>query len=617
MKKYILIPLVVAAAGILGACSDELELPVDGRIEYDAIWSDRNRTMGYLNTCYNYCPGADINTTSYTDDAQSVDDYNASSSPTKWYSGTVSATSWIQAADLANDVWATRFQGIRYCNVFISEMPSATAYTKPGEKEGWIAQAKTIRALIYLNLIKKFGPVPLFTEPLALDHNYAGDSRTPVWKIVQQIIQDTDDALAAPGNDLTSTSNGFTWAITSENAHMMHRALAYMIRSEAILFAVSPLNANEEGNPYTWEDAAKYTKEALDQCLAHDYELYKRLPLDKTETQNEYSYYFLTEYDYNRSLDKETIYQQGTGQVSVWNNYGLPMNNRMTSAGFCPTQELVDCYESVETNSDGVITASYPVLNLENPYRDENHLRPNYNTDNLIYDEDDPYANRDPRFYASIYYNGAIRHLDEPDGDVVETFEGGNCEIKTSESQTNTRTGYYMRKYNRHTSSSESADEGYFRTFRLAELYLNFAEAANEAYGPSVSVSSDAGSAMTAAEAVNTVRARVGMPAITPGDADSFRYRIRNERRVEFAFEALRFFDVRRWMILDETDRVVTGMKPVLQADDSYSYERYVVSNRNSYEDKYLRLPLPYTEVVKMYKHTGVDWQNPGWEGAE
>ena len=197
----------------------------------------------------------------------------------------------------------------------------------------------------------------------------------------------------------------------------------------------------------------------------------------------------------------------------------------------------------------------------------------------------------------------------------METFEGGNCEIKTSESQTNTRTGYYMRKYNRHTSSSESADEGYFRMFRLAELYLNYAEAANEAVGPNTSVGT--GSAMTAVDAVNAVRARVGMPAVSAQDAKSFRYRIRNERRVEFAFEALRFYDVRRWKELDKTDRVVTGMRPVAQADNSYTYERYVVSQRNSYDDKFLRLPLPYNEVVKMYKHTGVDWQNPGWEGAE
>ena len=614
MKKHIFIPLVVAAAGIFGACSDELDLPVDGRIPYDVIWTDRNKTMGYLNRCYDFCPGAEINMNVFTDDVQSVDDYNASAGPTKWYAGTVSANDWKPGSGL-DHVWANRFEGIRLCNVFLSEIPGATAYTKPGEKEGWIAQAKTIRALCYLDLIKRYGPVPLLTEPLPLDHPFSGDSRSPVWKIVQQIIKDTDEAFTAPGNDLTSTSNGFTWAITSQNAHIMHRALAYMIRSEAILYAVSPLYADEEGNPYTWEDAAKYTKEALDQCLAHDYSLYKRLPLDKTETQNEYSYLFLTEYDYNRTLDKETIYQQGTGRVSVWDKYGLPMNDRMTSAGFCPTQELIDCYESVVTDRNGVIQASYPVLDLENPYRDANHLRPNYNSDNLVYDENDPYADRDPRFYASIDYNGAVRHLDDPESKLVETFEGGNCEIKTSESQTNTRTGYYMRKYNRHTSSSESADEGYFRMFRLAELYLNYAEAANEAVGPNTSVGT--GSAMTAVDAVNAVRARVGMPAVSAQDAKSFRYRIRNERRVEFAFEALRFYDVRRWKELDKTDRVVTGMRPVAQADNSYTYERYVVSQRNSYDDKFLRLPLPYNEVVKMYKHTGVDWQNPGWEGAE
>ena len=89
--------------------------------------------------------------------------------------------------------------------------------------------------------------------------------------------------------------------------------------------------------------------------------------------------------------------------MNVWMYCGLPTTAGQIRAGACPSQELVDCYET---------TDGQPVLNLEQPYLDSDHLKPNYNRDNTIYNTTDPYANRDPRFYGSIYYNGALRYLD-------------------------------------------------------------------------------------------------------------------------------------------------------------------------------------------------------------
>ena len=90
------------------------------------------------------------------------------------------------------------------------------------------------------------------------------------------------------------------------------------------------------------------------------------------------------------------------------------------------------------------------------------------------------------------------------------------------------------------------------RIFRLAELYLNFAEAAYQAVGPDGQVASKVGAeALSARDAVNKIRVRAGIPALSSGmSKDSFEKRYRNERRVELAFEEHRFFDVRRWKIL-------------------------------------------------------------------
>lgn len=616
MKKYVIILFAILFTGALNSCKDALDLPDDGRISYESIWADRNRTMGYLNACYGsvgVVTNESLEYSAYTSDAQSVQDNTATSAPMRWYTGIIGANNWI-----LQNIWSSMYNGIRYCNVFINELPNATAFAQPDEKESWLAQAKCLRALYYYYLIRNYGPVVLSTEPFAFDHNFSADSRTPVWQIVQQILKDTEEALAAAGaEDVSATSIGFRWALGDNYGNMMHRALAYAIRSRAILLAVSPLHANEEGNPYTWEDAAKITKEALDQCLTHGYELFKSLPLIPTDAYNAYDNYFLTSYDWNRTKDKETIH--GSFGVSIWDAYGLPTTDKQSSAGISPSQELVDCYET----ADGcAIIKQY----------NENHLRPTF-TDEAIdsgYDDQNPYVNRDPRFYSTFYYNGALRHWD--DTETVAIYDNApeeeSCAIHETLQQY-TRTGYYIRKYNKHNSSYEKPADGQIRMIRLAELYLNFAEAANEAYGPTYVVASDVSgsTAMSAVDAVNIVRNRADMCDVRSQyttDADTFRPRIRNERRVEFAFEPIYFYDIRRWKTLTNgpteqfSETIVTGMRATKnEVDGSFKYTRFVVSERLCNQEKYLLYPLPTNEVNKMFSLTGTNWQNPGYESPE
>ncbi len=617
MKKYVIILSAILFTGALNSCKDALDLPDDGRISYESIWADRNRTMGYLNACYGQTgiitSSYGFDYASYTADAQSVQDNTATSGPMRWYSGIIGANNW-----LFTNCWSNMFNGIRYCNVFIQALPTATAFAQPEEKEGWLAQAKCLRALYYFYLIQSYGSVPLSTEPYEFDHDFSKDTKAPVWQVVQQILKDTDEALAAPGaDDISATSIGFRWALGDNYGGMMHRALAYAIRSRAILLAVSPLHANEEGNPYTWEDAAKITKEALDQCLTHNYELFNQLPLIPTDAKNAYENYFLTAYSLNRTTDKETI--EGVVGLSMWDGYGLPTTEKQSSAGMSPSQELVDCYET----ADGcAIIKEY----------NENHLRPTFTDEALAsgYDDQNPYENRDPRFYVTFYYNGALRHWD--DTETVAIYDNApediSCAIHESLQQY-TRTGYYIRKYNKHNSSYEKPADGQMRMWRLAELYLNFAEAANEAYGPTYVVSSGVANStdMSAVDAVNEVRNRAGMCDVRSQyttDPGTFRARIRNERRVEFAFEPVYFYDIRRWKTLTNgpteqfSETVVTGMRATKnEVDGTFKYSRFVVSERLCNQEKYLLFPLPTSEVNKMYGLTGVNWQNPGYESPE
>ena len=269
---------------------------------------------------------------------------------------------------------------------------------------------------------------------------------------------------------------------------------------------------------------------------------------------------------------------------------------------------------------------------------DTDHLQPIINPEATLYDEADPYANRDPRLKSTVYYNGAHVHLlDNRPQPTIYTGEGS----KYNASMTNilyTRTGYYLHKYFNITSSRTAQMDGYYRVYRLAELYLNYAEAANEA-----SLAETAPN--EAVDAVNTVRVRVGMPRLAYGmTKDEFRTRVRNERRVELAFEDHRFFDVRRWMVLAETG-TVTGMRPVgetitklafnsnndldfdrdengnfipdpengIEYRTCTGYQRYVVNHRTATTEKFLRCPVPGKEATALQSATGQKFQNPGW----
>lgn len=599
MKKYILTTIFAALACV--SCIN-LDIPSDGRISYKDIFSHYERTVNYYNNCTSYIVQIGFNydntpLASFCDECQDASDY-ADGRVSNWYNGFTTPN-----YNPVDNVWAHYFTGIRKCNTFllyINDPEVATYDFRKVEKDGWIAQVRVARAYYYLQLIKRYGGVPLVVSPYGTEYDYSGDRRASFEECADFIISECRKALST---EEVTGNFGFRWDINDNERGKITRAFAYAVMSQTALYAASPL-WNDGSGRYTWNLAAEITKEALDQCLNHGFALYRTKPA-ATVAQNAYEYYFFTRSDPSRSWDKETIYESGA-RTNVWKYAGTPITPGMEKAGACPSQELVDSYET---------TDGEPVLNLAKPYSDADHTVPNYNDRNSKYDAAKPYANRDPRFYASIYYNGARRYLDSRT-DVVETYVGGNCGISDDRTDIRfTRTGYYMRKFNNYRSSVEIDADGFIRIFRLAELYLNFAEAAYNAKGPDVLVKSTVGGdAMSARAAVNAVRSRVGMPELPRGlSKETFELRYRNERRVELAFEEHRFFDVRRWKILAGTDGFVTGMQINRSLSGDYTYKRVKLMDRDTKSDKYLMFPIGQSEVDKMREHTGVDWQNPGW----
>jgi hypothetical protein len=301
--------------------------------------------------------------------------------------------------------------------------------------------------------------------------------------------------------------------------------------------------------------------------------------------------------------DKETVWQhKRAGEHPYTFIIGYIGSNfaGMAKCGPGPTQELVDAFETVNGKT---------ILDMEKPYNDEKHLSPNYNTDNEMYDPADPYRNRDPRLYATVLMNGSVIEYDNKQI-TIETFVGGaNAPSYVRGNIVFSRTGYYYCKViPPGTSNSHFNISPNWKHFRLSELLLDYAEAATEA-----------GHAGDALVAVNEVRARVKMPALSASlSQKELVLRIRNERRVELAYNENRYFDMRRWQQpngdLSELCKWLTAIKIEKQPNGAFTYTREnPYGPRGGWQKKDLLLPIPLDEASRMEQHTGEKWQNPGW----
>lgn len=576
MKKFRILILAMAAAAALSACQDALDLRTNGTIDMSEVFKDRNRTRGYLNACYNYIKDPSVNVGSFTDDAQNSQDVVAGSSYDVWYHSDITSNNFSDH-NWDGNPWGNYFEGVRKCNVFLANIDGATAEMQDWERSGWKAQALTLRAWYYLQLMKRYGQLPLITTDLGTGHDYSTDRKATVSEIAAQILADCDAAIA------TEDSEAYSYVYRTQQWGMATKALAQAIRCETATYVVSPLMGD---GTYSADEALNIAADALAKVLANDYSLWT----SESGGYNAYASYFLYNPEDYRAQDKETIY--GGVRTAVWSSCGVPIVSGSSTAGTCPTQELVDAYEMA--NGKPAITG----------YSDEQHLQPIINAESG-YDETNPYVNRDPRFYATVFYNGSTRGTD-----VISTVAGANCGLNATNIRY-THTGYYMRKYAHNASNRNSNSDGYMRVVRLAELYYNFAEVAYKAVGPD-NIVTVSGLNMSARDAINTVRARVGMPEIPSGlSASQFEQRYRNDRRVEFALEADRYFSLRRWKEL-ASSAVVTGMK-VSGTGAAVTYERFAFDKRSTSADKYLLYPLNLTEASKILDLTGNDWQNPGW----
>jgi starch-binding outer membrane protein, SusD/RagB family len=559
---------------------------------YDKIYDEMRAIDGYMK---NYS-SSHIRSDEAHPGRQRGDSYNHYH--TGAYFSLFSATPEGSGTHELTFAWDYSWEGIRIANMTIANIDQLQDATAE-QKNLLLGQAYALRALFHFELVKRWGGMPYIDEVLSLEENLER-SRLSYHESIQRIVEDCDQAF-----DLLPQQ----W--DDANVGRVTKGMPLALKSRALLYDASP-TYNPGYDLSRWEQAADAAWEMIDYAESTGlYELIDAsgaITMDvDSETGSDYAKGTIEELKsyreifYGKPINRETIFNRYMGPLSTSNRtmvsprYMWPPNDIAgTSHTICvsPLQNLVDRYEM----KDG-----WPI---EAPEAD--------------YDPQNPYVSRDPRFYNNILYNGVVWAPAIDRGfTTLDLYDGAKYRNFANTDQ-GSSTGYLVRKYwpeDFMRSNIYDVQQPYI-FFRLAEIYLNYAEAVNEFSGPNGTAS---GSSLTAVDAINRIRNRVGMPDVHARfitDSDSFRERIWNERSVELSFEGHRWWDIRRWHIAHLPENRTPRTMHLYPETDLNNYPtgyRFEIKEDQFpvrvYEEKHYLYPLQLNDV-SMFESF---YQNPGW----
>jgi hypothetical protein len=567
--------LIMLLLGI-SACEDYLDNSFRSEsISEDDIWTQRDRIKGVSSLAYtvlnrdmfNPVDGGGAMLSQASDEAVNS---NTNSSIQNFTNGVWSPTRTM------DDVYAKMYGGIRHCNYTFENLDKGRDFLVPInvthiDADSTIIRYKAenyfLRAYFYSELLKRYGGVPLVTKVLS-PADELNIPRNSFDEVVSQIVADCDKAAIS----LPKTMRNWMDANENKERGRVGQSSALALKSRVLLLAASPL-WNPTGDAARWQKAADAALACIQLAEANAGDLnlmtWAELTGDKLFNSN----------NWESRGPKEALlwgYANNRNDIELWN---APVSYA-GAAGRCnPSQELVDAFEMKITG-----------LPITDP--------------NSEFDPLNPYANRDPRLSLYILYNGntfkntAVEtYAADPEGMPGKDGIGVNVNA--------TRTGYYMNKFlSGNVVWNASSNVNRRRApilMRYAEVLLNYAEALNEAQGPVADVY----------KYVNKVRNRAQMPNLPAAlTKEEMRERIMNERRVEFCFEEMRFYDVRRWKLgATYFNKPITGMKITVDADKNpISFEKFEVEKR-LWDEKMNLFPIKQDEIYKAPKLE----QNPGW----
>ena len=591
---------------VFSSCEDMFEPADENTRQIEDLTGESAYVHGLLIYAYDRMPYLTTTQTDVaTDDAVTnvTNNYRTMALGT-WQSDNNPMSQWDQCKD-----------GVQYVNLFLSMVEKVSWAPSSASKQQMFidrlkGEAFGLRALFYYYLLQAHGGladdgklygVPLLTTPENGGSDY-NQPRALFADCVKQCFADCDsamallpvtyenistaDAIPAKYRALGANVSNFNLVFGEKARNLLSGKVAEAIKAQVALLAASPAFREQSG--VTSQQAALLCANVLKRI---DWQIdpqgniwYKNKA--KLDNEDGEMLEILWREDRHKNADQEsrnfppTLY--GKGEIN-------------------PSQNLVDAFPM----ANGLpVTAA-----------------------NSGYDAKNPYADRDPRLSHYIIYNGAkFRNIDI----VTGLYSNSKSEVKDNLGNVpaSTRTGYYMSKLLREDVNPQSSNlveqQHIYARIRYTEIFLAFAEAANDAWGPT----GDGGTGHSAYDVIKAIRERAGIAPAEPGstdrtdvyleecksDKDKMTSLIRNERRIELCFENKRFWDLRRWMLpLNEPVDGVEITKIDADKDpdpDNLVYRRFKVEDRVFDSSYQYYGPIPRGEILKWSQLT----QNKGWE---
>lgn len=629
--KYLLATIVLIM--MLG-CDNYLDIVPDNIATLDHAFSMRTTAEKFLFTCYSYMPAHGAFTTNVANGAGDEIWLPATNGAQAWQI----ARGYQRVVDPYMNFWQGTqggkdlYEGIRQCNIFlesIGTVPDMDDY----EKNRWTAEVKFLKAYYHFYLLRMYGPIPLIREnvPVNAGTEEVYPARSPVDECFSYIVELLDESIGylpeKIENEITELGR-ITKAIgLSMKAIVLANAASPLFNGNADYTGFKNIKGEElfnaENDVTKWQKAAEACREAIEFCEAQGYKLYYFAP--------EFFQYAISDTIRTQMNIRNSVCEKWNSEI-IWANTTSRAGS--LQAGATP-RGLDPAYTS--NGSTGGLYA--PPLKIAELFYSENgvpitedktydyagrwslkigdaasrlYIREGYTTVALHF-------NREPRFYADLGFDGGIwygqgRFDDSKPEDLLYVSCKKGQPASAQNMASYSVTGYWPKKivnFNNVIGVSTYTIEQYpWPVIRLANLYLLYAEALNEVNGPGEDVY----------KWIDLVRERAGLPSVAVSwdnySTNPEKYKtqtglreiIHRERLIEFAFEAQRYWDLRRWKeCVTELNKPITGWD--VEQEDAASYYRVKVLYDQQFITRDYLWPVNENELLSNKNIS----QSPGW----
>lgn len=585
MKRIIFFLIILSAIGF-ASCKKYLNVAPDNIATIENAFALREQAMKYLFTCYSYMP--DDHNTMYNPAHTAGDEIWPLENFVNGFAGAmynIAIGNQNVVNPYGSGYWTELYKGIRDCNIFLDNIGRTPGMTKL-EKQYWVAEVKFLKAYYHYYLTRLYGPIPLIKKNLPLD---APIEQTQVYRdpvdscfgYITQLLDEAKDSLPDMITDAAMYGR-------------IDRPVVYALKAKVLVTAASPLyNGNTDqaslkdnrgiqlfNQTYSaekWQKAATACKEAVDLCQSLNYQLYKAPANIKSfQISNTIRTQLSIRNSFSEPYNSEIIWANVRAWARGFDNIQelgmIVIDPRYTSNTHGPNRlnaplKIVEMFYTkngvpIDEDKTWDVAQKYTIKTVTDASQ-RLYLRMNYQTAGInLY--------REPRFYANLGFDGNVwygngRYDDNAELFYVEGKSGQTHGIKAP--QFGPVTGYNLKKVVNY--QNEFGEQPVYTQIpypwpliRLSDLYLLYAEAMNEVNGPNTD----------SYDYLNKVRERAGIPTVQDAWAnfstnpskfsskDGLRQIIQRERLIELAFEAQRYYDLKRWKTaLQEMNNSIKG----------------------------------------------------------